>query len=220
MRLGTWIGIGLFAVAGVGCGGGGSKAPGSYSDVMASFAHPTGTLAATNADKVAKAYQASMSAGTGPAGQRLDSKASAIVQSVPCNTSGTISINNIQTSSNAFSEDFSYNNCCETADCCYNGTGKVFETLSGTSTGSFCESVQITGTCSAIPITENYSFCEDTTTGTLNYLVQVDGESFAVSGSYSNGNGTLTITGQNGMFTCTYTNDAGSCTGTGGTFVF
>jgi len=218
MRLGTWIGIGLFAVAGLGCGGGGSKAPGSYGDVKASFDHPTGTLAATNADAVAKAYQASLSAGTGPAGQRLNQKTSAVVETIPCNSSGTISVNVATATSSAVSESFSYNNCCEVAGCCYNGSGNVFFASGGTATGSLCESVQLTGTFQAIPVTENFSFCDEG--GVINYLVQVDGESFAVSGSYSNGTGTLTIVGKNGSFMCTYTNDTGSCTGTGGTFTF
>ena len=219
MRLGTWIGIGLFAVAGVGCGGG-SKGPASYGDVQASFAHPTGTLAATNADDVAKAFQSSLAAGTGPAGQRLSQKTSAVTESIPCNSSGTISVNVAEANANSVSESFSYNNCCEVAGCCYNGSGNVFFAAAGTATGSLCESVQLSGTCQTIPVSENFSFCEDGTTGKISYLVQVGGESFAVSGSYSAGNGMLTITGKNGTFTCTYTNDTGSCTGTSGTFAF
>jgi len=217
MRLGTWIGIGLFTVAGLGCGGGSSK-PASYSAVQDSIAHPTGTLAATNADMVAKAYQASRSAGTGPAGQRLDQKTSAVIASSACTVSGTISVDSVQMSGNAISEQFSYHSCCETADCCFNGPGSVYYETSGT--GSLCESLQITGTCSGTPIAENFSYCS--VGGTVSYLVEVGGESFAISatGTYSNGNGTLTITGKNGQFTCTYTNDTGTCTGSSGSFSF
>jgi len=220
MRLGTWIGIGLFAMAGVGCGGGGSK-PASYADISASFAHPTGTLAATNADAVAKAYQTSLTAGTGPVGgRRLDQKTSAQSVVEACPSGGNISVNVASATASAVSESWTYNNCCETADCCLNGGGNIYYAAAGTAAGSFCESFQITGTCSAQPVTENYSICEDGTTGTLSYLVEVGGDTFAVSGSYSAGNGTLTITGKNGTFTCTYTNDTGSCTGTTGTFTF
>jgi len=220
MRLGTWIAIGLFTMAGVGCGGGSSK-PASYADISASFAHPTGTLAATNADTVAKAYQTSLSAqGASPLGQRLEQKSSAVSETIACNSSGSISVNVAQASSSAISENWTYNNCCETAGCCYNGTGDLYYAAAGTAAGSFCESVKLTGTCSAVPIAENFSLCEDGTTGMIGYLIEVDGETFSVSGSYSNGNGTLTITGKNGSFTCTYTNDTGSCTGTGGTFSF
>jgi len=218
MRLGTWIGIGLFAVAGLGCGG--SSKPASYADISASFAHPTGTLAATNADAVAKAYQTSQTAGTGPAGRRLDSRSSAVTESVACPNGGSINVNVDQASQQSVSESFTYANCCETADCCLNGSGNLYYAAAGTAAGSFCESFQITGTCSAVPVSENYSICSNGTTGTISYLVEVNGESFAVSGNYSSGNGTLTITGKNGMFTCTYTNDTGSCTGTSGTFTF
>lgn len=218
MRLGTWIGIGLFALTGAGCGGGGSSKPASYSEVMSNITHPTGTLAPTNADAVAKAYQTSLAAGTGPAGQRLDQKTSAVLASSPCTVSGTISVDAAQMSGNAISESFTYNNCCETADCCFNGPANIFYSTTAGAT-SLCESAQITATCSGMPITENYSFCSDGA-GTFNYLVEVDGESFAVSGSYSAGNGMLTIIGKNGTFSCTYTNDTGSCTGTTGTFTF
>ena len=221
MRLGTWIAIGLFTVAGLGCGGGSSK-PASYADISASFAHPTGTLAATNADTVAKAYQASLTAGAGPAGRRLEQKTSAQAVVEACPAGGNISVDVKSATSQAVSETFSYNNCCETADCCLNGGGDVYYAGAGTAAGSFCESFHITGTCSAQPLSETYSICSDAS-GAVSYLVEVEGESFAVSATgstYSNGNGMLTITGKNGTFTCTYTNDTGSCTGTGGTFAF
>jgi hypothetical protein len=222
MRLGTWIGIGLLAIAGAGCGGGGgSKTPASYSDISASFAHPTGTVAATNADAVAKAYQTSLQSGLGSAaGRRLEQMSSAQTVSQACPNGGTISVDVGQANASAVSESFSYNNCCETVGCCLNGSGNLYYAGAGTATSSFCESFHITGTCSALPVAENFSYCSDGTTGTISYLVEVGGESFAVSGNYSSGNGTLTITGKNGTFTCTYTNDTGSCTGTGGTFAF
>jgi hypothetical protein len=48
------------------------------------------------------------------------------------------------------------------------------------------------------------------------YLVEYEGETYTVSGSFSTGSGSLTISGANGSFTCTYTADAGSCTGSDG----
>jgi hypothetical protein len=220
MRLGTWMGIGLFAVAGLGCGGGSSK-PASYNQISASFAHPTGTLAATNADAVAQAYQASLSSGLDTAaGRRLAPQTSAQTVSEACPNGGTIAVNVNQASANAISESYTYNNCCETADCCVNGGGNLFYSASGSSSGSFCEAFQISATCSGQPVSEDFSICEDGSTGMISYLVEVDGLSFAVSGSYSSGTGTLTITGANGTFTCTYTNNTGSCTGTSGSFTF
>lgn len=221
MRLGTWMGIGLFAVAGLGCGGGG-KPPASYNEISASFAHPTGTLAATNADAVAQAYQASLSSGLNTAaGRRLAPQTSATqTVSEACPNGGNLSVTVNQASSNAISEAFQYNNCCETADCCVNGGGNLFYSAAGSSSGSFCEAFQVTSVCSGQSADENFSLCEDGTTGMISYLVQVNGQSFAVSGSYSYGSGTLTITGANGTFTCTYTNDTGSCTGTSGSFTF
>jgi hypothetical protein len=227
MRLGTSIGMGLLVVAGLGCSGGGGGQPGgSYNAISAGIEHPTGTLSATNADAVAAAYEASLSSGLDTAGgQRLESVASAETSvSEACPNGGTISVNANEASSTAVSETFSYNNCCESAGCCFNGGGNLYYASTGSSassaSGSFCENFQVTGTCTGEAVSENFSLCEDGTTGTLSYLVEVDGESFAVSGDYSDGNGTLTITGVNGTFTCTYTNSTGSCTGTSGSFTF
>jgi len=163
---------------------------------------------------VAKAYQTSLASGLGSAaaGRRLVDKTAA---TVACPNGGTISVNVTSSSSSQVSETFNYNSCCETAGCCLTGGGDIFYSQGG----SFCESFSVTGTCEAAPVTANYSICSDST-GTVSYLVEVGTDSFVVSGSYSNGSGTLTITGQNGSFTCTYTNDTGSCTGSGGTFTF
>jgi hypothetical protein len=154
-------------------------------------------------------------------GRKLDPAASAAqTVSQPCPNGGTISVTANQASANAITENFSYNNCCESADCCFNGGGDLYYSGSGSTAGSFCESFHVTAVCSGQPVVENFSLCEDGTTGMINYLVEVDGDSFAVSGSYSNGTGTLMITGANGAFTCTYTNHTGSCTGTNGSFTF
>jgi len=223
MRLGTWIGIGLIAIAGVGCGGGGSKGGGgSYNAVMASFAHPTGTLAATNAVAVAQAYQTSQTSGLGTAaGERLDQKSSPISGSMACPAGGTETYDLEEASASAISESWTYANCCSSAGCCYNGSGDLFYSAAGTTATAFCESFQLTGTCQSLPVNANYSICEDGTTGTINYLVQVGGQTFAVSGSYSAGYGTLTITDMNGTFTCSYSADHGSCSGgVGVTFTY
>jgi hypothetical protein len=224
MRLGTWIGIGLFAIAAVGCGGGGGK-PGSYSEISAAFAHPSGTLDMTNADAVAMAYQSSRTTGaTSPAGgRRLQPTASAVSQSTACPVSGNISYTIDQATAQNVSESWSYNNCCETADCCLNGGGTYYASLQGASLGAYCESFNVTETCGSLPmpVTENFSTCTDGTTGTVSYLITVLGKTFVVSGSYTNGNGTLTITDMNGKFTCSYTNDHGTCSGgVGVTFTF
>jgi hypothetical protein len=155
------------------------------------------------------------------AGRKLNPVASA-AQSIsqPCANGGTISVTVNQASANSVSENFSYNNCCESADCCFNGGGDLYYSGTSSATASFCENFHVTAVCSGQSVVENFSLCQDGTTGTISYLVEVGGESFAVSGSYSNGNGTLTISGANGSFTCTYTNDAGSCTGTSGSFSF
>ncbi|HEX2657092.1 MAG TPA: hypothetical protein VHU40_02415 [Polyangia bacterium] len=245
MKIGNiWMGIGFAmlvggaGMAGAGCGDGGKKPPASYGDISASFAHPSGTLAATNADAVAQAYQASLSSGLGTAGTvaavsrfakptgltptasalQSTSSAATAAQSYACPYGGSISatVNGIAPGATSFSESFRYDNCCESAGCCLNGGGDLFYAQGG----AFCESFAITGTCSASPITLDYSICEDTATGMLNYLIEVQGESFAVSGSYSNGSGTLMISGANGAFTCRYTNHTGTCSGTAGTFAF
>jgi hypothetical protein len=218
MRVRTWVGVGIVVFAAAGCGGGGGGAKGgSYSDISSSFAHPTGTLAPTNADVVAKAYETSLTSGLA-AGRRAV-QASTVNESVACPNGGTITVSATTSGSSSspdVNETFNYNACCETAGCCLTGGGNLYYAQSG----SFCESFSVTGTCEAEPVTVSYSICEDISTGTLSYLVDVQGETFAVSGSYSAGSGTLTIVGSNGTFTCTYTNDTGSCTGTSGTFSF
>ena len=213
----AWFGFGIAVLIGAGCGGG-QNAPSSYSDISISFAHPTGTVSATSVDKVAKAYKTSLTSGLGTAGgRRLVDKTSAS-QSIACPNGGSMSFtasSSGSSSSSDISETFSYNNCCEAANCCFTGGGNLFY-----SSGSYCESFSITGTCLAEPVTANYSICMNASTDTLSYLVEVDSATFVVSGSYSNGSGTLTIIGQNGTYTCAYTNDTGSCTSTSGTFTF
>jgi hypothetical protein len=146
------------------------------------------------------------------------SSAATTAQSIACPYGGSISVsvNGVAPGATSFSETFNYNNCCESVGCCLNGGGDLYYSQAG----SFCESFSVTGTCSAVPVSVDYAICEDTTTGMLNYLVEVQGESFAVSGNYNNGTGTLMIAGKNGTFTCRYTNDTGTCSGTAGTFAF
>ena len=80
---------------------------------------------------------------------------------------------------------------------------------------SYCYDASLSFTCDSESAHIDYSGCINAS-GQMVYVIEVDGETFAVSGYYAAGSGTLEITGANGTFTCTYSGGSGSCTGSGG----
>lgn len=215
MRLRTFVSVGLVGTLWIGCGGDDDdkKAPsggGSYTGIANSIANPTGTLSEGNATSVAEEFAKISSSSL--SGARLAQGSS---QTVDCD-SGNITVN----ASSAGQGTFTYNDCCF-GECCFGGGGTIYFATQE-ATYSYCASYNISFEC---------TFPDDTESGTSTfqgcvgqegwvYVVRVEGETFAVTGHYSDGNGQLTITGANGTYTCTYTDGSGTCTGDGGEFSF
>jgi hypothetical protein len=207
-----------------GCGGGDDNKPsgggGSYAALANQIAHPTGTLAASNATAVADAYAKEKGLGTA-GGRRLESTSAAGSQQA-CPAGGNLTVNVDSRSQSSAHVTETLNNCCYTAGCCSSGSADMYYSGGSAASGQYCMNFNLTATCGGqTAIAEKFSYCING--GKMQFLVTVDGKSFAVSGSYGNGSGSLEITSANGTFSCTYSSNGGtvtgSCTGSG-TFNF
>lgn len=232
-RFDRCVGLGAVALAGLGiaagCGGGGgsSSSNDSFASISSSLSKPTGTVSATTAGKIGAEFS-KVSATEGlPSlgGMREDDQVGAASGSVNynCAAGGSISANaNGDQSSGRL--DAHIDHCCQVANCCADGNETIYysqgsQSSSDTSGYTLCMNMDVSGTCNSNTYAANYSGCISQK-GWI-YNVEVDGQNYAVSGSYSSGSGTLTITGANGSWNCTYSNGAGSCTGSaGGNFTF
>jgi len=112
-----------------------------------------------------------------------------------------------------------YDDCCVAANCCIDGSADIYFSTEQGAAYSYCGSYDLSYSCEGTTTALTYEGCVGST-GEQIYVIEVDGDTYAVSGTYSNGSGTLEISGENGTWTCTYSNGSGSCTGTGGTFEF
>jgi hypothetical protein len=214
MLVAALISTASFVVA---CGGGKEEESEPSGPSMGSISKkiesPTGTVDATTAGEVAMAFEESMGV---PTGGNREEAVNAQSQELPgvCD-SGTITVD--ADSSGAGS--FAYNNCC-IATCCIDGSGTVLYDTSGSGTYSICADYDISESCDGLSIDVEFSYCVNSS-GEMVYAIEVAGDTFAVTGSMSNGTGSLTITGENGTFTCNYTDYTGSCTdSSGGSFSF
>src|SRR5690606_23898889 len=113
----------------------------------------------------------------------------------------------------------SYDNCCATAGCCLDGKADMYYSTEQGATYSYCASYDVNYSCEGTSTAVRYDGCFNAT-GEVVYAIEVDGNTYAVSGSYSNGSGSLKITGKNGTWTCTYSGGSGTCTGDSGSFDF
>jgi len=213
-KLGFGLLVSGIALAAVGCGGGGSPATGftSAAALKSAMASPTGTVSAETAVGVAEAFETGSTSGLS-AGVRQKAQAQSATEN--CSEGGSISISG---NSNMAQEHF--NNCGE-GGCVMNGTMNILVDSASQTNVSACISADVNAVCADEgAVAMQFSMCIDTdsTTGTteIKYLVEYEGETYAVSGNFSAGGGSLTITGSNGSFTCTYTADAGTCTGSDG----
>ena len=213
-KLGYGLLVSGMALTAVACGGGGGSAAAGFTSgaaLTSAMASPTGTVEAATAVGVAQAFQASAEADP-PAGIRQKVQAQSATQACP--GGGSISATS---SNNGMDITGQYNNC-SMEGCVVNGSIGIF---TGASATNACYSYDIDMTCTDQSLSASMAFsgCIDSEFGFV-YLVEYEGASYKVTGSYSNGSGTLSITGENGSWDCTYTADAGSCTGTGGSFEF
>ncbi len=212
--------VGVFA----GCGDdGGSSGGGSFANIQNSISAPSGTVDAASADEVAAEFEKIAASGTPAFGMREDQVAQTQNVDVPCGSSGSISVTGSGNESSG-SGQFAFNNCCETAGCCMTGGGNMYFSSSGAAAEadadnfSYCAEYDVQYSCEGETASLDYAGCLGAS-GFV-YSVEVNGESYAVTGYYSEGSGSLTITGENGTWTCTYDNGSGSCSGDGETFTF
>jgi hypothetical protein len=209
-----------FAGLFIACSGGdsgSSSSTASYADMVAAIKKPTGTVSATSVTPVAQEFEKVTSSGLGGYRQVQETQD---VSSQMCTAGGTAKATG-SGSETAGNVTISYNGCCMEASCCVDGTiGTVYNSDStGTSEYSSCVDMNVTVECDAQSAVIKSAGCLNQT-GEFVYSITVSGNSYSVSGYYSNGSGQLTIVGENGSWTCTYTNDTGTCTGTGGDFTF
>lgn len=214
-RVQDWILVATLASAAGLVGGCGKKdEPASMDDITGAIESPTGTVEASTAVDIGYAFEESM--GVPSAGQRDADVVMAQSTNVSCTVSGNISVD---ADSSGESAEVAYNNCCEAASCCIDGVASVFYDASGSGTYQTCADYDLSYDCEGLSTDLAFSYCLSAE-GVLIYVIEISGDTFAVSGSMVGGTGSLTITGENGTFTCDYTDYTGSCTGTGGTFTF
>jgi hypothetical protein len=207
--------LGLLAAAcgGDDDGGGGGSQPRSYQAISESMAEPSGTVDESTASDIGEEFEKASGA-TPAGGVRDDQVAQSGSQTIQCSGGGTISVS-ATGSQEAANISYSYNDCCESS-CCMDGSGTAYYTSAADADFTFCGSYDIDATCEGTSSSVNFSGCLGKDFE-MQYLITVDGDTYAVSGNYSNGNGTLEIRGENGTWSCTYTNGSGSCSGTGST---
>jgi hypothetical protein len=220
IRLREWTTLtSLFVVSSMAlaCGGGKKEeeaGPPSLSELASAIESPTGTLDAGTAGDVARAFEESQGV---PTGGSRDQAAPLVAQDVEgvCDT-GSISVD--AASNGAATVD--YNRCC-IAGCCIDGNATIAYDSSGSADYMMCADYDLSQSCDdGLSVDMQFTFCTGSD-GTLTYAVEVNGDTFAVSGYISNGSGTLTVTGVNGSYTCQYTDYAGSCeSSTGDSFTF
>lgn len=211
----TLISLGMAAACGGDGDSGGAAAPtGSYEAVASAIEAPTGTVDETTVGDVGEEFGKATSAGVGGERQVKQSQS----QEMACAAGGKLSYTASGTQENV-QVNFVYDGCCQEASCCFDGGGTVYQASAAGAAYSTCANYDITAECEGQSLAINYSACVGTD-GVQTYAIVVNGSTYAVSGTYYNGSGTLTIRGENGTWECTYTDGSGSCTGTGGDFSF
>jgi hypothetical protein len=213
------LGLVLAVLGLVACGGddgdGGGSGGGSFGAIANSIAMPTGTVDMETVPAIADEFEKVRSGSAG--GERFEQSNQNIMMACPAGGSSNTMASGNQS---AVTGHVTYDNCCYTsADCCISGDSTFYFSTNGAQSDSTqnymqCVEYAVTSTCGGSAVNLDYEGCFSNT-GVWTYVVRIEGESFAVSGNYSGGNGTLEIRGANGNYTCTYTNGSGSCTGDG-----
>lgn len=209
------IGLVLAAVLGlVACGGddgGGSSGGGSFGAISNAIAMPTGTVDMATAPSIGMEFEKIQNSSAG--GERFE-QAGSSTQMIACPSGGTQTFS-ASGSQGSGTVNYVYDNCCYSAGCCFSGDGQWFYSTMQGAEYSYCGNYDVALSCGGEGGSNvSYEGCVGAN-GQWTYVVRVEGETFAVNGNYSSGNGTLEIRGANGMYSCTYTNGTGSCTGDG-----
>ncbi len=195
----------------------------SYQDMTAALESPTGTVDATTVGSVAeefeKANSSSMSGSQEQAPRNALADQSQDLSSSMCTSGGSATMTGSGSESSG-SAAIELDACCMAEDCCYSGQEYIIYSSAADAQYSICYDYDFSVSCSGENMQAVFAGCMDAQSGSLVYSITVDGQTYTVTGSYSGGNGTLTITGANGTWECTYTDGSGTCTGTGGDFDF
>lgn len=212
--------LGLMGAA-MGCGD--DEAPPSFGSIAKGLESPTGTVDANSAAEIGKQYEAASQ--NSAFGVRGDDQVgqSGFEGSQSCPAGGNYEASGSGNQSSG-SVTIDYNACCFSAGCCASGDGTIHynsEAGSGSAASyAFCATFDMQYTCEGSSASLDYSMCYGVG-GEAVLLVEVNGESFAVSASTTGASGSLQIRGANGTWTCSYNDDGGSCTSTaGGNFTF
>jgi hypothetical protein len=222
IRRATGFGAVSFALGGAfaGCGGDdeGSRG-GSFTSIASAIESPSGTVDETTAPEVGtefeKVSQVSLAGGTRKDAQTAQSSSG--TQSCPEGGSFNVEGSGNQSSGEA---TVSYDDCCFIEDCCFDGNAEMyFSSGDGAAEYTYCASYDLDYSCEGDSATISFEGCFGTM-GQLIYVIEVEGETYSVSGNYSGGSGMLEIRGANGTWNCTYSNGGGSCSGSGGSFTF
>lgn len=219
LTIATFACLGL--ALGVGCGDkedeGSGPEPKSFNEIAGSIAEPTGTVDASTVGPVAQEFETLSTTSLGGSREEDAPIAQQGAASQACPAGGRMDAAGSGNDSSG-SASVVYHDCCYSAGCCFSGTADTVYSSDGASTFSVCFDYDIDYACEGITMDLAYAACMGAEG--LVYSVEVEGMTYAVSGTYSAGSGELTITGANGSWTCSYTNGTGSCTGTGGDFTF
>ena len=194
---------------------GGDDSPGNHNSlagIMNAVESPTGTVDAATAPAVAVEYEKAMQGGSAVPKQQSGT------QTQSCEGGGSFTASFSGNESNA-QVNATYNDCCMSG-CCINGTSQSFISGAEDAEYSICISMSVSAACDGLTAENlNYDMCLGSNGGPI-FVIEIEGQTFAVSGNYNGGSGTLDIKGENGSFSCTFTNGTGSCTGDGGSFEF
>jgi len=209
----------LMVLVGCGGGGGGGGANLDPKDVAEKAKHPTGTLTQENVDDVVNEFVELLTAEEGipsvPGGLAPQTEycygdicCDVTENSVKCDcsVSGSVSAHVPSGCTSDCTIEYSYNNCAFDEECAIDGDGAVW--MSSLTGGEMAYS--FSGTVCGQPVDIAYYF-----DGTdMWYVVEVNEETFAVRGEYSNGYGWVYIKDSTGEeYHCTIVNDEVTCEG-------
>jgi hypothetical protein len=221
IRRATGFGAVLLGLGGAfaGCGGDdGGSGGGSFTSIASAIESPSGTVDETTAPEVSaefeKVSQVSLAGSTGSVEKAQSTSGT---QSCPAGGSFNVEGRGNESSGEA---TISYDDCCFIEDCCFDGGADMyFSSRDGAAEYTYCASYDLDYSCEGTSATLAFDGCFGTT-GELIYVIEVDGETYSVSGDYAAGSGMLEIRGVNGTWNCTYSNGGGRCSGSGDSFTF
>jgi len=224
-RIGRGLGLGTVILSAgclfAGCGGddeGSSNRGGSFTSIQNAIESPTGTVDETTAAEVGAEFEKVASVDVAAGSRRDAQTAQSSSASQACAGGGSISASGTGNETSG-QGTISYDSCCVTAGCCIDGTVDVFYSSDQAAPYLTCGSYDLSYACEGTTAELTYEGCVGRT-GEQLYVIEVDGATYTVSGSYSDGSGTLEIRGANGTWSCTYSDGSGSCSGSGGDFEF